>query len=174
MLLRLSLSDSFYSERTPIKGAAKNKHRFSRPSFAMACYAFSVPNLGFGSVYSGAGSEPTVNQMAKHLVLKLFNAHIGSAGVGNSAARRDVCPRDLRYQSRKTTRHETSQEPPPPYLKVLMHPFEGGLQLLHVRKWCVLDVTHQLWPSRPIPRRRSSAGQAVMPTTVVVRRWPAR
>jgi hypothetical protein len=40
--LKASLSDSFNSERTAIKGAAKNKHMFLRLSFAMACYAYSV------------------------------------------------------------------------------------------------------------------------------------
>jgi hypothetical protein len=59
--LRLILSDYFYSERTPIKGAEKNKHNIPRPSFAMACYAYSVLNRWFSSVYSGAGSEPSSN-----------------------------------------------------------------------------------------------------------------
>ncbi len=35
----------------------------------MACYAYSVLSLLFGSVYSGAGSEPSVNQMAKQVVI---------------------------------------------------------------------------------------------------------
>ncbi len=37
----------------------------------MACYAtyaYSVLNQWFGSVYSGAGSEPSVNKMAKQQV----------------------------------------------------------------------------------------------------------
>ena len=69
MPLRLSLSDSFYSERTPIEGAAKNKLSVSRPSFVMVCYAYSVLNRWFSSVYSGAGSEPSVNQMVKQILL---------------------------------------------------------------------------------------------------------
>ncbi len=75
MPLRLSLSDSFYSERTPIKGAAKNKHIFPRPSFAMARYAYSVHNRWFSSVCRGAGSEPSVNQMAKQLLFSLGDTH---------------------------------------------------------------------------------------------------
>ncbi len=38
VLLRASLSYFFYSERTIIKGAAKNKHIFPRPCFVMACW----------------------------------------------------------------------------------------------------------------------------------------
>jgi hypothetical protein len=34
----------------------------------MACYAYSVLNSWFSSVY-GAGSEPSVNQMAKQVVI---------------------------------------------------------------------------------------------------------
>ncbi len=35
----------------------------------MACYAYSVLNHWFSSVYSGAGSQPSVNQMAKQVVI---------------------------------------------------------------------------------------------------------
>ncbi len=35
----------------------------------MACYAYSVLTLWFGSVYSGAGSEPSLDQMAKQVVI---------------------------------------------------------------------------------------------------------
>jgi hypothetical protein len=35
----------------------------------MACYAYSVLNRWFSSVYSGAGSEPSVNRMAKQVVI---------------------------------------------------------------------------------------------------------
>jgi hypothetical protein len=35
----------------------------------MACYAYSVLNQWFSSVYIGAGSEPSVNQMAKQVVI---------------------------------------------------------------------------------------------------------
>ncbi len=35
----------------------------------MACYAYSVLNRWFSSVYSKAGSEPSANQMAKQAVI---------------------------------------------------------------------------------------------------------
>ncbi len=35
----------------------------------MACYAYSVLTLWFSSVYSGAGSEHSINQMAKQVVI---------------------------------------------------------------------------------------------------------
>ena len=35
----------------------------------MACYAYSVLNRWFCSVYSGAGSEPSVNQILKQVVI---------------------------------------------------------------------------------------------------------
>jgi hypothetical protein len=35
----------------------------------MACYAYSVLTQWFCSVYSGAGSEPSLNQMAKQVVI---------------------------------------------------------------------------------------------------------
>ncbi len=71
MPLRASLSESnsFYSERTPIKRVEKYKHILPCPSFAMACYAYSVLTRWFGNIYSGAGSEPPPDQMAKHIFL---------------------------------------------------------------------------------------------------------
>ncbi len=35
----------------------------------MACYAYIVLNRCFGSVYSGAGCEPSVNRMATQVVI---------------------------------------------------------------------------------------------------------
>ncbi len=35
----------------------------------MVCYAYSVLKQWFGSVYSGAGSEPSLNQMVKQVVI---------------------------------------------------------------------------------------------------------
>ena len=35
----------------------------------MVCYAYSVLTRWFTSVYSGAGSEPSLNQMAKQVVI---------------------------------------------------------------------------------------------------------
>ncbi len=35
----------------------------------MACYAYSVLTRWFCRVYSGAGSEPSLNQMAKQVVI---------------------------------------------------------------------------------------------------------
>ncbi len=43
----------------------KNKHISPRPSFVMECCAYSVLTRWFKSVFSGAGSEPSPDQMAK-------------------------------------------------------------------------------------------------------------
>ncbi len=45
------------------------KHIFPRLSFDMACYAYSVLTRWFSSVYSGAGREPSLDQVVKQVVI---------------------------------------------------------------------------------------------------------
>ena len=51
------------------RGGEKNKHIFSRPSFVMACYAYSVLTRWFSSVYGGAGSETPLDKELKQLAV---------------------------------------------------------------------------------------------------------
>ena len=72
----------------------------------MACYAFSVLNRWFSSVYIGAGSEPSVNQMTTQVVIA---SSVTPKDVNNAILSQDTTYASCAAHSCALTAHHCAQ-----------------------------------------------------------------